>query len=96
MYLLMTETYKWYGYLEALIFRFRFSPFPFQNLINSVFFRFPFCISLMYFPLLSLSLSLSLSQTTGLKNVLQNKACQNIFYIFSLYVYYEISNEHWN
>ena len=49
---------------------------------------------------LSLSLSLSLSNRWLEKwnkiNVLQNKACQNIFYIFSLYVYYEISNEHWN
>ena len=62
--------------VETLIFRFRFSPFPFQNLINSVFyrFRFQFCVPLMYFPshthvrfLSSLSLSLSLSQTAGLK-----------------------------
>ena len=30
------------GLVEALIFRFRFSPFPFQNLINSVFTPFPF------------------------------------------------------
>ena len=44
---------------------------------------------------LSLSLSLSLSNHWLEKwnkiYVLQNKACQNIFYIFSLY---EISNEH--
>ena len=68
---------KLWKYVEALIFRFRFSPFPFQNVINSVFyrFRFQFCVPLMYFPshthththTLSLSLSLSLSQTAGLK-----------------------------
>ena len=48
MFLLVNKLQFMSEYLEALIFRFRFSPFPVQNLINSVFsrFRFKFCFPL--------------------------------------------------
>ena len=68
---------------------FPFQMFPFQNLINSGFFRFPFCIPLMCFPLLSLS-NRWLEKWNKI-NVLQNKACQKIFLHFqfvSVYVGY--------
>ena len=51
----------------------------------------------MYFPSHTHTHTLSLKPLDwNKKYFLQDIACKNIFYIFSLYVHYKIFNEHWN
>ena len=77
--------------------KFRF--FPFSSLYSTDVFSITHTYTHTFS--LSLTLSLSLSQTAGLKNEIKQMCCQTnnvkrfiLFYIFSLYVYYDISNEY--